>query len=406
MKNLLSKTALFACLALTLISSCEEKEVDPEIPGGNGGGGISTPSTPIPAEFTGTWYAEHNQGPLNKNWEEETFQGEQGWKEYRTLVITGDGKNAEEYTTEIMNVLDEVKQYSYKIAGTLTYSSNPSTITFHAQSGKMRVFSNKYSGFKESDIKLANLENYKTVLTYAEATTYSSSQNFLTARRLDGDMEVSARYLKAGGSSGNPGDGENPDPYSEPPASGTYVQMGSHYYPTVSIGNLEWMSVNYAGPGGMKNSEKPAYGTFLKHADLEGLQIPEGWRLPSKDDFLDLLDSQGIEFDELWGSTDGSDLESKQRLGYLMASTGWLKQDGYANNQSGFNAVPGNLMVTNGNPHGEGSNCLLWTSEMDEEGNPVTFRLIQLPSDTYASFGASITGFNPPHIPLRLVKDK
>lgn len=407
MKRLFFKTLLFACFALTIIG-CKDDEIDPEIPDENGGGGgIETPSSPIPAQFNGTWYAEHNEGPLNENWEEETFQGEQGWKEFRTLIITSDGKNAVEYTTEIMNVLDEVKQYSYKISGTLTYHSNPSTITFHAQSGKMRVFSNKYSGYKESDINLKDLENYKTILGHAEATTYTHSQNFMTAKRMDGDIEISSRYLKADGT-GNPGDGGNgggSDPYSVPPASGSYVHMGNHYYPTVSIGNLEWMAVNYAGPGGISNSEKPQYGTFIKHIDLAGLHIPEGWRIPTQEDFLDLLESQGIEFDEVWGSTDGSDLESKKRLGWLMAATGWLKQDGFANNRSGFNAVPGNLMVTNGNPHGEGSNCLLWTSAIDEEGNSICFRLIQLPSDTYASFGASVTGFNPPHIPLRLVRD-
>ncbi|MDO1449895.1 FISUMP domain-containing protein [Rhodocytophaga aerolata] len=404
MNNLFSKTVLYVCFALSMLS-CEEKEAELEIPGENNSGGIETPVSAIPQEYTGTWYAEHNQGPLSKNWEEKTFQGEQGWKEFRTLVITRDGKNAVEYTTKIMNVLDEVKQYSYKISGTLTYHSSPSTITFHAQRGKMRVFINKYAGYKESDISLKDLENYKTVLAHAQATTYTTSQNFLTAKRLDGGMEISARYLKADGSSGIPGDGGNANPYSVPPASGTYVQMGNHYYPTVKIGKLEWMSVNYAGPGGIKNTEKPQYGTFLKHADLEQLQIPAGWRIPTKKDFLDLLDSQGIEFNEVWGTTDGSDLESKKRLGYLMATTGWLKRDGFANNRSGFNAVPGNLMVSNGNPHGEGTNCLLWTSEIDEEGNPVSFRLIQLPSDTYASFGASVTGFNPPHIPLRLVKD-
>lgn len=406
MKKLLFKSFFCACIALTFLS-CKEDDVIPATPEEPGdGGGIETPASPIPAPFTGVWYAEHNEGPLDENWEEETFQGDQGPKEFRTLVITSDGKNAVEYTTEIVNVSDEVKQYSYKISGTLTYESNPSTITFYAQSGKMRVFSNKYAGYKESDIKLTELENYRTVLKHAEASNYTNSQNFITAKRLDGNMELSARYLKADGTSGNPGgDGGGSDPYSVPPATGTYVKMGNHYYPTVSIGNLEWMSVNYAGPGGISNSEKPQYGTFIKHIDLSGLSIPEGWRIPTQQDFLDLLESQGIEFDEIWGSTDGSDLESKKRLGWLMSSTGWLKQDGFANNQSGFNAVPGNLMVKEGNPHGEGSNCLLWTSEIDEEGHPITFRLIQLPSDTYASFGASVTGFNPPHVPLRLVKD-
>lgn len=140
--------------------------------------------------------------------------------------------------------------------------------------------------------------------------------------------------------------------------------------------------------------------------DLKDIQIPDGWRIPTKQDYLKLLASQGTEFDEVWETTDGSDLQTKKLLGQLMATTGWLKQDGFASNKSGFNAVPANLQVTEGNPNGEGSNCLLWTSESDAEGNPVAFKIIQLPSDTYASFGSYIIGFNPPHIPVRFVKDK
>lgn len=169
---------------------------------------------------------------------------------------------------------------------------------------------------------------------------------------------------------------------------------------------MEWMSVNYAGLGGIKDSSKPEYGTFYKYMDLDEIQIPDGWRIPTKQDYLKLLDSQGIEFDEVWGSTDGEDLESKKLLGQLMSATGWLKEDGFAHNKSGFNAVPANLQVTNGTPHGEGSNCLLWISELDEEGHPVVFKIIQFPSDTFAAFGPFIIGFNPAHIPVRLVRDK
>lgn len=194
--------------------------------------------------------------------------------------------------------------------------------------------------------------------------------------------------------------------YTAPPKSGTYVKIGSLYYPTVTIGDQEWMSVNYAGPGGMSNGSKPHYGTFLKFADLPSIQVPAGWRLPTKQDYVKLIRSQGIVFDEYLESTDGDDVQSKRLLGQLMATTGWIKQDGYANNRSGFNAVPANLLVLEGVAHREGANCLLWTSEKDERDNPVAFKLIQLPSDTYARFGTYPVGYYPPHLPVRFVKDK
>lgn len=65
---------------------------------------IDTPFTAIPDEYVGTWYAELNDEPMNTNWDQGTFQGEQGFSEFRTLVLTKDGKNAVEYTSEVVNV--------------------------------------------------------------------------------------------------------------------------------------------------------------------------------------------------------------------------------------------------------------------------------------------------------------
>jgi len=362
----------------------------------------NTPVTPIPEEMAGTWYADLNEGPLTLNWEQGTFQGEQGFKEFRTMVFTADGKNAVEYTTEVMNSGDEVKRYFYKLTGTLEYKTNPGTLRFHAQSGKMRVFSNKYSGYKESSIIAKDLKSYFSLLIDPEATTFTSATNYLDAKRNDGGNQYSVRYRKVGsGTTPTPS-----GPLSQPPATGTYVKIGNLYYPTVTIGDLEWTTMNYAGPGGIKDSDKPQYGTFLKFADLGNIQVPAGWRIPTKQDYVKLIKSQGIPYDEYLESTDGEDLQSKRLLGQLMASTGWLKQDGYANNKSGFNAVPGNLRVTSGNPHGEGSNCLLWTSERQADDTPVAFKIIQLPSDTYARFGGYPVGYNPPHLPVRFVKNK
>lgn len=401
MKTLFLKPLQFLLLG-SLILGCDPEEYSP-MPDEDDGEVSETPFTNIPDKFVGTWFDENNEGPLTKNWEEGTFQGQQGFKDYRTLVLTKDGKNAIEYSTEVINVSDETKQYSYRLTGTLTYDASSSTIKFYAQSGKMRVFSNKYEGYKEYDIIQKDIKAYTTVFHQAEATTYSSSTNYLTAKRLDGELELSVKYIKSDGNPA-PGGGDSPD-YSEPPATGSYVQISNQYYPTVTIGALEWMSVNYAGQGGITDSSKPQYGTFYKFMDLDEIPVPDGWRIPTKQDYKALLASQEIEMDE-WESTDGADLESKKRLGYLMSATGWLKEDGLANNKSGFNAVPANLRVTEGNPHGEGTNCLLWTSETDGEGHPVVFKIIQFPSDTYAAFGPQVIGYNPAHIPVRLVRDK
>jgi len=363
-----------------------------------------TPTTSIPEELAGTWFADNNDGPLTANWDAGTFQGEQGFKEFRTMVFTNDGKNAVEYTTEVMNSGDEVKRYFYRIVGSLEYQAAPRSLRFHAQSGKMRVFSNKYSGYKESPIRVESLRSYFSVLVDPQATTFASATNYLNAKRNDGGNQYSVKYRKVGGSTTPPDNSGGL--YTTPPTSGTHIKIGNLYYPTVTIGTQEWMSVNYAGPGGMTNGSKPHYGTFMKFADLPSIQVPAGWRLPTKADYIKLIKSQGIAFDEYLESTDGEDVQSKRLLGQLMATTGWLKQDGYANNKSGFNAVPGNLLVLDGNPHGEGSNCLLWTSEKDARDNPVAFKLIQLPSDTYARFGTYAVGYFPPHLPVRFVKDK
>ncbi|MDF7810639.1 FISUMP domain-containing protein [Hymenobacter sp. YC55] len=404
----LKNSLLLLATCTSLLGACREDDPEPSTttPPPNEEEPIikDTPTTSIPEEMAGTWFADNNDGPLTANWDAGTFQGEQGFKEFRTMVFTNDGKSAVEYTTEVMNSGDEVKRYFYRIVGSLEYQAAPRSLRFHAQSGKMRVFSNKYSGYRESPIKVQDLRSYFSVLVEPQATTFTSATNYLNAKRTDGGNQYSVKYRKVSGSTTPPDN--TGGLYSTPPTSGTHVKIGTLYYPTVTIGTQEWMSVNYAGPGGMTNGSKPHYGTFLKFADLSSIQVPAGWRVPTKADYIKLIKSQGIAFDDYLQSTDGEDVQSKRLLGQLMASTGWLKQDGYANNKSGFNAVPGNLLVLDGNPHGEGSNCLLWTSEKNERDNPVAFKIIQLPSDTYARFGEYPVSYFPPHLPVRFVKDK
>ncbi|MDQ3290953.1 MAG: hypothetical protein M3Q05_06645 [Bacteroidota bacterium] len=391
--------------------SCEEPDdiaaVKPEpVPEQPGKGAVvETPSTPIPDELVGTWYADQNPNPMTTNWEQGTFQGEEGLREYRTMVFTKDGKNAIEFTSTVYKTNDEVKQYMFKRIGTLEYKTNPNSLTFHVQSGRVRFFSNKVAGYQEADLVNEDWPTYLSVLVNPEATTYTSSTNFLSAKRSNGATEYSVKYIKADNCN-NGGGTTNPDDlYGNPPASGTYVQIANKYYPTVTIGKQEWMAVNYAGDGGMKDSTKPHFGTFVKFMDLKDIPVPAGWRIPTKQDYKKLLLSQGLELMP-WEATNGEDVASKKLLGQLMATTGWLKQDGYASNKSGFNAFPANYKVQDASPFGEGSRCFLWTSEVNESDNPIVFQIVQLTGDTYASFTTFPIGYFPQHLPLRLVRDK
>jgi uncharacterized protein (TIGR02145 family) len=401
----LCAVALLAAITNSL-SSCKHDAVTPTGPGNPAEQPTipNTPATTIPDELVGTWFADSNTGPLTTNWDQGTFQGEQGFKEFRTMEFTKDGKDAVEYSTEVFNYGGETQKRFYKLTGTLEYTSRtaPTTLTFHAQKGVMRVYSTNYTGYKESYIILADLQKYASTLLDAQATTFPTTTNYLNAQRTTGGTSYAVKYRKYTGTGGTiPPAGL----YTAPPATGTYVQIRNLYYPTIVIGNLEWMAVNYAGPGGITDSNKPQYGTFFKYADLSAIPIPAGWRLPSQQDYENLLATQGLQLDQ-WGSTDPTDLASKRKVGQLQAPNVWSKQDGFATNTSGFTALPANLRVTNGGPNGEGTRGLWWTSDHDANTDPLAFQIVQLPSDTYASIYAWPTGFNPPHLPVRLVRNR
>ncbi|UOQ67596.1 hypothetical protein [Hymenobacter volaticus] len=208
----LKNSLLLLATCTSLLGACREDDPEPTTttPPPNEEEPIikDTPTTSIPEEMAGTWFADNNDGPLTANWDAGTFQGEQGFKEFRTMVFTNDGKSAVEYTTEVMNSADEVKRYFYRVVGSLEYKTNPRSLRFHAQSGKMRVFSNKYSGYKESPIRVEDLRSYFSVLVDPQATTFASATNYLEAKRTDGGNQYSVKYRKVGTTT--PGNGTPP----------------------------------------------------------------------------------------------------------------------------------------------------------------------------------------------------
>jgi uncharacterized protein (TIGR02145 family) len=133
---------------------------------------------------------------------------------------------------------------------------------------------------------------------------------------------------------------------------------GGKTYKTVKIGTQTWMAenLNYEAEGSKCYKYDPAncakYGRLY---DLETAKkaCPEGWRLPSNEDW-----------DKLYRFVDGdtgsvSPYESKTAGKYLKAASGWYK-DGNGTDDYGFSALPGGG-YSHGNFFYVGSNGYWWS---------------------------------------------
>lgn len=119
------------------------------------------------------------------------------------------------------------------------------------------------------------------------------------------------------------------------------VTITGKEYSTVTIGTQVWTSVNYNGAGGTNYDNSATndatYGKLYTWEEAKPVQLPSGWRLPTKADFETLLLHLG-------GTKDGNNIiEGNASVNQkLKSKTGWLLTQG--SNSSGFNAFPAGRM--------------------------------------------------------------
>ena len=111
---------------------------------------------------------------------------------------------------------------------------------------------------------------------------------------------------------------------------------------------------------------------------------PEGWRLPSKEDFEQLTKNMGNSF------TEGTRLRSKE---------GWPHKDGTDN--FGFNALPAGYKLASDDFRNLREGAYFWTSSQTEDGQPLSFSLIDM-------FDAESVSINDRRyaLSIRCLKDK
>ncbi len=161
------------------------------------------------------------------------------------------------------------------------------------------------------------------------------------------------------------------------------VLIDGKEYATLKIGSQIWTTTNYEGQGGVsydKENSRPYYGKYYTNAELATIPIPEGWRIPTQEDYAKLAQFYEIEI-----PSNGNHTES---IKSLMATTHWEHVIG--TNTSGFNAYPAGYAFGSISPI-EGEIAEFWTSEgttlsIQEGADFSTLRILFYQSDNSPDF--------------------
>lgn len=141
---------------------------------------------------------------------------------------------------------------------------------------------------------------------------------------------------------------ENPKP-----ANQVFIDGGT--YTTVTIGTLTWTASNHAGPGGVAfdaNNSRPEYGKYYTKTEVDAITLPEGWRIPTQEDYLALAQHTDI-------ATIPSVISDTENIKKFISQENWNNVQG--TNTTGFNAFPTGYIFSNSLPI-DGDIAEFWTN--------------------------------------------
>ncbi len=134
-------------------------------------------------------------------------------------------------------------------------------------------------------------------------------------------------------------------------------------YPTIQIGNQCWLQKNMNYPTGNSwcwdgdSSNCSIYGLLYDWSSALSA-CPEGWHLPSKGEWGELL--------SLLGNNAGGEMKEQGTAHWSSPNTG-------ATNNSGFTALPGGFRMNNGSFHSLHARAAFWTSSEDQPSHPLAW---------------------------------
>ncbi len=185
------------------------------------------------------------------------------------------------------------------------------------------------------------------------------------------------------------------------------VNINGSGYPIVVIGTQTWTAANYNGPGGINYDDStiniPTNGKLYTLVEANAITLPPGWRLPSRDDFNNLLSSIGVA--QPPKGSNSSVVATGTPVYELMSKAGWTTQLG--NNSIGFNAIPVGYYSRGYYAaqafQGKGIDAL-FISSSNFNGTPLSFDIEQYPTSNSAYMNNFIVLWND-RGSIRFVKD-
>ena len=142
---------------------------------------------------------------------------------------------------------------------------------------------------------------------------------------------------------------------------GTFIdERDGHEYKWVKIGTQIWMAENLAYGGYPYNGDennRDIYGSLYYGGDFDYVLCPDGWHVPSDDEWKELELAIGMSSAEIdnfgWrGVDEGAKLKSV---------SGW-SGGGNGTDDFGFNALPAGYIAKDGESYGLGTRTYWWTS--------------------------------------------
>jgi uncharacterized protein (TIGR02145 family) len=175
------------------------------------------------------------------------------------------------------------------------------------------------------------------------------------------------------------------------------VAIGGITYPTVTIGNQVWTTVNYNGTGGYHADAQSQYGSYYTQSQALAITLPSGWRVPTMNDYSILLSNFSSQKDDAGYYEIGDDAA-------FLSTSGWSGVQG--TNRTGFNALPGGLFQVSGqNPvyFSTGMDAYFVTADVNNQYSRYGFWISSTGIRLYAS---AATEADYESYSLRFVKDK
>ena len=238
----------------------------------------------------------------------------------------------------------DTPQLSSSSAGTSSATSPASSATLPASSAAKECFK---AGM--ASITVRNMER-KSISCPNSNTIYDYDLQILY--RCEGSALIETDMAPC----------ESDEPQSSASVDAPAVDYGSladsrdgKSYKTVVIGGKTWMAenLNFATDSSFCYDDVPAnctkYGRLYQEFDAEKA-CPEGWALPTEDDWRDLVNTAKSEFGDQNGSLRALDAWEDTIFGDNVVAT----------NATGFSALPSGYRASTGECDGEGKKAYFW----------------------------------------------